>query len=70
MILTVHDELVFEVKREAADEVAALVREKMMGVAAWPCRSTWTSGSARTGRTRKDRFVLDTLWTNGDDEPT
>ena len=33
MILTVHDELVFEVKREAADEYAALVREKMMGVA-------------------------------------
>lgn len=33
MILTVHDELVFEVKREAADEHAALVREKMMGVA-------------------------------------
>ena len=33
MILTVHDELVFEVRREAADEYAALVREKMMGVA-------------------------------------
>jgi DNA polymerase-1 len=29
MILTVHDELLFEVRREAADEVAALVREKM-----------------------------------------
>ena len=33
MILTVHDELVFEVKRDAADEYAVLVREKMMGVA-------------------------------------
>jgi len=33
MILTVHDELVFEVKRESADEYAALVRERMMGVA-------------------------------------
>ena len=31
MILTVHDELVFEVPREAADECAALVREKMQG---------------------------------------
>ena len=33
MILTVHDELVFEVRREAAEEYAALVRERMMGVA-------------------------------------
>jgi DNA polymerase-1 len=29
MILTVHDELLFEVKKEAADEVAAIVRERM-----------------------------------------
>jgi DNA polymerase-1 len=29
MILTVHDELLFEAPREAADETAALVREKM-----------------------------------------
>jgi DNA polymerase I len=29
MILTVHDELLFEVKKEAADEVAAVVRERM-----------------------------------------
>ena len=29
MILTVHDELLFEAPKEAADEVAALVREKM-----------------------------------------
>ena len=29
MILTVHDELLFEARREAADEVAALVKERM-----------------------------------------
>jgi DNA polymerase I len=34
MILTVHDELLFEVRREAADEYAALVRERMAGAAA------------------------------------
>src|SRR5499427_2554169 len=33
MILTVHDELLFEVRREAADEVAALVRERMQSAA-------------------------------------
>jgi len=33
MILTVHDELVFEVRREAADEYAALIRERMQGAA-------------------------------------
>jgi len=31
MILTVHDELLFEAPREAADETAALVRERMEG---------------------------------------
>ena len=31
MILTVHDELLFEVREEAAEEYAALVREKMSG---------------------------------------
>ena len=31
MILTVHDELLFEVRAEATDEVAALVRERMAG---------------------------------------
>jgi DNA polymerase-1 len=34
MILTVHDELVFEVRREEADEVAALVRDRMESAAA------------------------------------
>jgi DNA polymerase-1 len=29
MILTVHDELLFEAPREAADETVALVRERM-----------------------------------------
>ena len=29
MILTVHDELLFETERSTADDVAALVREKM-----------------------------------------
>ena len=33
MILTVHDELLFEVPREEADEVAALVRKHMEGAA-------------------------------------
>ena len=31
MILTVHDELLFEAPKEAADEVSALVKEKMSG---------------------------------------
>jgi DNA polymerase-1 len=33
MILTVHDELLFEVRREAADEVAALVKARMEAAA-------------------------------------
>jgi DNA polymerase-1 len=33
MILTVHDELVFEVLRERGEEYAAWVREQMMGAA-------------------------------------
>ena len=33
MILTVHDELLFEVKEDAADEVAAVVRERMQNAA-------------------------------------
>jgi DNA polymerase I len=31
MILTVHDELVLEARREAAEEIAALVRARMSG---------------------------------------
>ena len=34
MILTVHDELVFEVPKAEADDMAALVRESMQGAAA------------------------------------
>jgi DNA polymerase-1 len=33
MILTVHDELLFEVPSERAEEIAALVREKMEAAA-------------------------------------
>ena len=33
MILTVHDELLFEVSAEYADETVALVRERMQGAA-------------------------------------
>ena len=34
MILTVHDELLFEVPESAADETAAVVRERMQSAAA------------------------------------
>jgi DNA polymerase-1 len=34
MILTVHDELLFEVKKDSVDEVAGIVREGMQGAAA------------------------------------
>jgi DNA polymerase-1 len=34
MILTVHDELLFEAPREAAEETTALVRERMEGAVA------------------------------------
>jgi DNA polymerase-1 len=34
MILTVHDELVFEAREEAIDEIVALVRERMSSAAA------------------------------------
>jgi DNA polymerase-1 len=34
MILTVHDELLFEVPRAGVDEVAAIVRDSMQGAAA------------------------------------
>jgi DNA polymerase-1 len=34
MILTVHDELLFEVRREAAEDIVELVRDRMQGAAA------------------------------------
>jgi DNA polymerase I len=34
MILTVHDELLFEVPRERAEELSEVVRDKMQGAAA------------------------------------
>ncbi len=33
MILTVHDELLFEVPKERAEEFTAIVRDKMQGAA-------------------------------------
>ena len=33
MILTVHDELLFEVPKDGADDLAALVREQMQAAA-------------------------------------
>jgi DNA polymerase-1 len=34
MILTVHDELLFEVSKARADEIAGVVRDRMQGAAA------------------------------------
>ena len=38
MILTVHDELLFEVPRERADELAVVIRERMEQAASWRSR--------------------------------
>ena len=51
MILTVHDELLFECPRAEADAVAELVRSRMEGAVTLGCRSPSTSASARTGAT-------------------
>ena len=53
MILTVHDELVFEARGEAADELSALVREKMSGAAALAVPLDVDVGVGKTGRTRR-----------------
>ncbi|MGH7897095.1 MAG: DNA polymerase, partial [Candidatus Binatia bacterium] len=37
MLLTVHDELVFEVRTEAVERATAIVRERMEGAAALRC---------------------------------
>ena len=57
MILTVHDELLFEVPRARAEELGAIDPRTHAagGVARRPARR-WTSGSAGTGRTRRGRF--------------
>ena len=54
MILTVHDELLFETPKEAADEtVQRGARADGARRHAVRCRSKWMSGLARTGRKRK-----------------
>ena len=52
MILTVHDELLFEVPRPA-EEFGAIVRDRMQSAAELEVPLTSTSASGRTGRTPK-----------------
>jgi len=54
MILTVHDELLFEVHRDKADETAALVREKMQGAAALRVPLTVDVGIGENWKEAKD----------------
>ena len=54
MILTVHDELLFEAPKDQADEVAALVKEKMSSaVKLQRAARCGRRRSARTGRKRR-----------------
>jgi DNA polymerase-1 len=53
MILTVHDELLFEVKEAQADEVAALVRGRMQGAASLVVPLTVDVGIGRNWREAK-----------------
>ena len=52
MLLTVHDELVFEARRECADEVAAMVKSHMEAAAELDVPVTVDVGSARAGERR------------------
>ena len=54
MLMQVHDELVFEVREDAVDEVRAAVIERMAGAAELRCRCWSMSASARTGTRRTE----------------
>jgi DNA polymerase-1 len=54
MILSVHDELLFEVKREAADEIAEIVREKMQSAAELQVPLTVDVGIGENWKEAKD----------------
>jgi DNA polymerase-1 len=54
MILTVHDELLFEVHAAKAEETAALVREKMQGAASLRVPLTVDIGIGENWKEAKD----------------
>jgi DNA polymerase-1 len=53
MILTVHDELLFEVPEARADEIAGLVRERMQSAAALAVPLTVDVGIGRNWKEAK-----------------
>jgi len=54
MILTVHDELVFEVPKADADEIAAVVRDKMQNAVAMNVPLTVDVGIGENWKDAKD----------------